>query len=90
MMGMLRGCGAAGVMADPDADTQGRLYCLEQSSFMFSFDESDLETSCSASSSVTSSPPFLKQVPFSGASFSWEGATLQHPALGKEGTVLLT
>lgn len=88
MMGMLGGCGAAGITADPDVDTQGRLFCLEQSSFMFSFHESDLETTCSASSSVTSSP-FLKQVPFSGASFSWEGATLQHPALCKEGTVFL-
>lgn len=86
-LGALRDDGDAGIMADPDADTQGRLFCLDQSSFMFSFRESDLETSCSASSSVTS--PFLKQVAFFGASCSWEGAALQHPALCQEGTVFL-
>lgn len=88
-LGALRDDGDAGIMADPDADTQGRLFCLDQSSFMFSFRESDPETSCSASSSVTSSP-FLKQVAFFGASCSWEGAALQHPALCQEGTVFLT
>lgn len=91
------GCWAAaelqGSWQTPTAEIQGRVFCREQSSnerlgsYTFSLPESDLETSCSASSSGASSPPpFLKQSspsPPGDASFGWICAAHQHPALGR-------